>query len=370
MQEFNYNALDAESAMLLRMKEAQRLQNAGRLLIKEGAAQLEEAHARSAMSQSVADGFRASGECDWRYAQIIKRESERLAKAWGATPRLTGNSFFVDETLCGIRTLTTGASVSGAVEFVPTGTPGGSNSLLSWVKVVRPDGERPGNLSVGRFDALPTVTVLATQTSTITEQTPTSSASVLAPSNIGTYITQSRQWVLQTRGGAEAVRRLILTALRTKAMSQLIEGTGTNNEVLGLAVDSNVPGATGTTLTIAHVVAALESVEANAGDGELGWVVTAPAAEILRQRAVISGGEAIMRDNRISGYPVAIVAGTAAHAVFGKFSDLIVMEWTPLELSVNPFANFRADLVGVRGWLSYNAAPLNNASFYAIRSIT
>jgi hypothetical protein len=45
-------------------------------------------------------------------------------------------------------------------------------------------------------------------------------------------------------------------------------------------------------------------------------------------------------------------------------------ERTPLELSVNPFVNFPADVVGVRGWFSYNAAPLNNSSFYAIKSIT
>ena len=369
-EEFNYKAFDAETAMVLRMKEAQRLQNAGRLLLSEGASQLEEAHARATMSQSITDAFRASGECDWNYAPAIKRESERLAKAWGTQSRLTGNSFFVDETLCGARTLTTGGSVSGGVEFVPSGTPGGSNSFLSWVTVVRPDAERPGNLSVARFDSLPTVSVLATQTSAITETNPATSAGVLAPSNTGTYFSASKQWVLQTRGGAEAAKRVSLTALRTKAMSQFIEGSGSNNEVLGLGVDTNIPGAAGTTLTVAHVVAALESVEANAGDGELGWVVTAPAAKILRQRAVISGGEAIMRDNKIAGYPAVVVAGTAAHAVFGKFSDLIVVEWTPLEMSISPFANFRADLVGVRGWFSYNAVPLSNSSFYAIRSIT
>jgi hypothetical protein len=56
--------------------------------------------------------------------------------------------------------------------------------------------------------------------------------------------------------------------------------------------------------------------------------------------------------------------------VFGRWSDLIVHEWSPLELAVNPFAIFRADVIGVRGWFSFNAAPLVNGSFYKISSIT
>jgi hypothetical protein len=50
----------------------------------------------------------------------------------------------------------------------------------------------------------------------------------------------------------------------------------------------------------------------------------------------------------------------SAHAVFGRWSDLVVHEWTPLELAVNPFAIFRADVIGARGWFSFNSAPLVN----------
>ena len=71
----------------------------------------------------------------------------------------------------------------------------------------------------------------------------------------------------------------------------------------------------------------------------------------LRVRPVTADGtEPIMKDNRIGGYPVIVIGGTtAAHAVLGKWADLIVHEWTPLELAVNPFAIFRADQIGVRG---------------------
>jgi hypothetical protein len=197
------------------------------------------------------------------------------------------------------------------------------------------------------------------------------SASVLPPCNLATYAPASKKWALQTRGGADALKRLIASALRTTGQVQIIEGSGADGQVNGLVTDSAVPGAAGTTLAMTHIVAALEAVEAGAGDGALAWVVTAAAAMVLRSREVISGGAAIMTDNRIGGYPVIVIGGTtSAHAVFGKWSDLVVHEWSPLELAVNPFAVFPADVLGVRGWFSFNAAPLVNGSFHKISDIT
>jgi hypothetical protein len=136
--------------------------------------------------------------------------------------------------------------------------------------------------------------------------------------------------------------------------------------------DSSVPGAAGTTLAMSHITTALDAVEAGAGDGALAWVVTSAAAKILRVRPVTASGTVpIMADGRIGGYPVIVIGGTtSAHAVLGRWSDLVVYEWTPLELAVNLFAVFRADVLGVRGWFSFNAAPMVNSSFYKISNIT
>ena len=132
-----------------------------------------------------------------------------------------------------------------------------------------------------------------------------------------------------------------------------------------------MPGAAGTTVAWAGICTAMQAVEDGAGDGELAWVVTAPAAVILRQRPQIAGGEAILRDGRIGGYRVIVIGGTSsAHAVFGKWSDLIICEWSPLELATNPFALFQASIIGIRAWLSFNFAPSVYSSFYALKSIT
>jgi len=49
---------------------------------------------------------------------------------------------------------------------------------------------------------------------------------------------------------------------------------------------------------------------------------------------------------------------------------LLIHEWQPVEIQVNPFAIFRAGILGTRGWLSFNSAPLVAASFYALKSLT
>ena len=57
-----------------------------------------------------------------------------------------------------------------------------------------------------------------------------------------------------------------------------------------------------------------------------------------------------------------MTAGANATAAFGRWSDMLVYEWQPLEIAVNPFAQFPQAIIGTRGWIAFNAAP--PARFY------
>ena len=143
--------------------------------------------------------------------------------------------------------------------------------------------------------------------------------------------------------------------------------------MLGLAADSAISNSSGTTIAWTTICTVMDLIEKAAGDGALTWVVTSAAAKILRQRAVVgSAGPAILDgDNRIGGYPCIVIGGTAsATAIFGRWQDLIVYQWLPLEIAVNPFASFQQGIIGVRGWASFNAAPLVTGSFATITGIT
>jgi hypothetical protein len=49
---------------------------------------------------------------------------------------------------------------------------------------------------------------------------------------------------------------------------------------------------------------------------------------------------------------------------------LIVYQWQPVEISTNPFAQFQQAIIGVRGWVSFNAGPQVTGSFSTITGIT
>lgn len=321
---------------------------------------------------SLARLLRVSGDLDMSAAPVEVAQSNALATAYNRQPRMQ-NSFFLPTGLT--RDLVVGTSSSGgylvsSANELQIGVPGGSNSLLSRCTVVRP-AANTGAQRIGKFSALPTVSILASESTSISEVSPTVTQSLMVPTHGSVYVEQSRQLVLQSEGGAQALVNLATNALRTAAGVQVLDGAGSSGEVTGLTNDSAVTKAAGTSIAWAGIATALEHVEKSAGDGELAWAVTAPAATILRQRAQISGGEAILRDNRIAGYPVVVLGGTtAAHAVFGRWSDYLIYEWSPLEIAVNPFAGFQSAIIGVRGWLAFSGAPIVASSFYVIEDLT
>lgn len=317
--------------------------------------------------------MRASGEDDPGVAPAERRTSDELAARYGRTGRHP-NSYFAPVGLVHrdltVATGTAAGALVSPAEELRIGVPGRSNSFLGLCSVIRP-GINTGAQRVGRFDALPTTYILDAESTAITEESPTTSQTLVTPTHATAYLESSRQLVLQSEGGARAMANLLTNAVKTRAQQQILEGAGSNGEVLGLTADTAIATSSGTTLAWSTVATVMETVEKAAGDGALAWVVTAPAAKILRQRAIIAGGSAVLDEGKIGGYPCIVVGGTTnAHATFGRWSDMIVYEWSPLEVAVNPFANFKSAIIGVRCWLAFGAAPLVNTSFATITSIT
>lgn len=369
--------MDTQTQFVTDMNAVMREKRGAEMLYRDGMARYSAALQREqelrAGEHGILSALAASGECDWQRAPMAKAISDRLAAQYGRTPR-TFNGFFVG---AGLQSRTLTASATTGSYDVETAHPlsieaaRGANSFLNLCTLARPGAN--GNVMMGKMSTAPTVTVM--QTEAVTQAAavvPTTTQSLLAPTGHTTYIEESRPFVLQTGGlGATAIESLILAALRTQVQVQILNGSGSNGQVLGLCNDATVATTNGGTLTWAMVAGAMETVEAGAGDAELAWVVTAGAATIMRQRAQISGGDAILKDGRIGGYRCIVVGGTTAKvAVFGRWVDLMLYEWAPIELAVHPFANFQAGIIGVRGWATFNAAPKVAGSFATITGIT
>jgi HK97 family phage major capsid protein len=334
-----------------------------------------EAMAKAEKRFSYRRAFLACGAGSWDdIAPDERLFSDGICKEFGVQTR-HAYSFFTPLRLQRDMTVATSSAggylVSPAVE-ARLGVPGASNSVFDLCTIIRPSGtSRSGTQRVGKFTALPTVTTLASESATISEVSPVTAQSLLSPCHTTTYIEESRQFALQSEGGAQAIAQMETNALRTDAGAKLLVGSGSAGEPLGLLNDTTVSTTSGTTLTMAAIATTMETVEKSAGDGALTWIVTSAAAKILRQRAVISGGAAILADAKIGGYSARIIGGTTdAVAAFGKWSDLLIFEWAPIEIAINPFAQFQQAIIGVRGWLAWNFAPLVASSFATISAIT
>jgi len=368
--------MDRITEMATALNEVARTRRGAELLRRESVTAFEAAMAREAELRQSEDGIAsaldASGHGDWTRAPHARAISDRLAARYGRQPR-TFNSFFIEAGLT--RALNT-ATATGAAELVGIAAPIAievarpANSILDLCSVVTPGPN--GDVMIGKLSTAPTVTIMATEAATAGDESPAATQSLLGPVNLTCHVTESRQWALQTGPmGANAIRDLLVGALRTQAQVQILTGSGSNGQVLGLCNDSTIATDTGGTLAFAKVAAAMEDVEAGAGDGELAWVCTAAAAKVLRAREIAAGSGPILHDGRIGGYRCIVVGGTTdAVAVFGRWRDLLVFEWSPIEVAVNPFANFQAQRIGVRGWLTFNAAPKVAGSFSTITAIT
>jgi HK97 family phage major capsid protein len=370
--------MDPVSKFSLAVGEAGQHRAAAELLIAEAAKELQEAERKSVQAQRsgrrMARAFEASGSLDWNEARDVREESTRLSLEWGGIQPRATNGFFINAPLTRTLTVATasaGGYVVGNAEPQAITAAHAANSFLDLCSVVTAQ-MGSGKQLIAKFSTLPAASILATESTQATSVGALAAQAIIGPSSVVAYEEASRQWALSAPGGADTLATLLLNSVHTKIGQQIIEGSGSNAEFTGLVNDASVANAAGTTLAMSHVAAALESVEKQAGGGALAWIVTAPAATIMRQRGVVAtGSPAILSDLRIGGYPAFVVGGTTnAHAVFGRWADLLVYQWAPIEVAVNPFANFQAGIIGVRAWASVNAAPLVSGSFYVIKSIT
>ena len=368
--------MDHYTEYKLALTDAARQERAAMLLVKEAAATFEEAHRRQ--REGLREGFSwrtalaASADNRMFDAPAAVARNERIAAEWNITTRVP-NSILLDEPLT--RTMVTSTPSAGgylveAANERPAAAAGDTVGKIFGLMSVATAQGAAGNQMVGRFETLPTVSVLSSETTNITEQSPPTTQSILSPHHLASWSRHSRQLALQSETGAEALARLHINAVRSKALQQILEGTGSGGQIEGLTVNAAVPTAAGTSVDMAKVCTAIESVE-QYGTGPFAWVVSAAAAKLLRQRAVISGGAGILADNRIAGYPVYVTGcTTSAIAVFGSWKDLQVFQWRPIEVASDPYTNFQAQLIGLRAWLTVDAAPMLPKSFYTLTAIT
>lgn len=236
-----------------------------------------------------------------------------------------------------------------------------------------------GNVTLSRQTGGATGYWLATEGTQTTESQQTFTQIALTPKTVAAYTEVSRQLLLQSSPSAEAVVRNDLAATVALALdAAVINGSGVSGQPTGILNTSGVGSVTGTSLAYAGVLEfQSDLLAANSQLVAPGYVTTPAVATTLQGRVKFTNTasplwEGAAGDGTMCGYrAMSSNQMPTATMLFGDWAEIVVGEWGDgLELEVNPFADFRAGIVGVRAMLSADVAIRHPAAFSAATSIT
>nr|MDJ0570266.1 phage major capsid protein [Pleurocapsa sp. MO_192.B19] len=194
------------------------------------------------------------------------------------------------------------------------------------------------------------------------------------PKNVGAYMYVTRSMLLHSSIGMDNfIRRELAIALALGMDKAAIDGTGTNDEPLGIlntgGVNPIIFGANGAEPNWEKLVQFETAIAtANADERTMGWVMNARMRGELKSRQKFAGttGETLWQnamvgsnEGYVNGYragvsnqiPGNLVKGTGTNLnalIFGDFSRLMCAEWGTYELAADPYHKFLAGGVRVR----------------------
>lgn len=221
--------------------------------------------------------------------------------------------------------------------------------------------------------------------SEITESDPTFSQQTFSPHTVGVYCEASRQLILQSSPSvgdvvATDLRRRIKRAVEGAAFS----GPGNSGQPLGLlkmASASGINTASGGSFSLATAVSAMTATaDAMTDDMSPGFAVNRSVAGVLRQRVEVYGAvngvvplwRGPLTWGALADVPAGSTSGLASGTgVFGSWGFEVLMTWSGgLAIEVNPYADFKSGVVGMRGLLVFDVGPVWASAFTTLTGIT
>lgn len=237
-----------------------------------------------------------------------------------------------------------------------------------------------GNVAIPAQTGTATSYWLTDEATDITESQPALGQLLLTPKTAGAYTEISRQLTLQSSPSAEGLVMRDLAAVVSLAVdAAAINGSGASGQPEGVLNVAGIHTASGSTLGYA---ALLETQSDTLGDNALidpaavGYATPPAVAALLMNRVKFASTasplwEGSMLDGQLVGHrAMSSKQVPAATLVFGDWSQMVIAEWGVLELQVNPFANFKAGIIGVRAMYSVDVGIRHPESFCKIESIT
>lgn len=234
-----------------------------------------------------------------------------------------------------------------------------------------------GNFAIPRETAAPTANVLTTEGSSATESTPTLGSVSMTPKTIAAYCELSKQFLDQTgRAGDAYVRRSLAKSIGAKLDQLALNGSGASGEPTGLLNTPGIGSVTGTSLSEAGI----RELQTDIGDAlgpDGGFVTSRATASLLNGRQRFTGSDRTLWEGNlyagsVGGWPAySSPSVPAATLAFGAWSSFVLATWgEAIEVSANPYTDFKARIIGVRAFASFDIGIVRPSAFSVAASIT
>lgn len=252
-----------------------------------------------------------------------------------------------------------------------------NKSVVFNMGAVRLSGLRD-NVTIPKHSATGSTTWLANEAAQLSEVNQTFVQVSLTPKTVGGYTEISRQLLLQSNPSIEGIVSADLATIVALDIDlKALNGSGASGQPTGILNTAGIGSVTGTSLDYADIVEFQTDVFAgNALSGNAGYVTTGAVAGLLKGRVKFTSTaspiwEGRLEEGLVDGYrAMASNQMPSATMIFGDFAQLIVAEWGVLEVEANPYADFKAGIVGVRAIASIDIGVRYPTAFSAASSIT
>lgn len=252
-----------------------------------------------------------------------------------------------------------------------------NRSVLFNMGAVRLSGLRD-NVTIPKQTVAATATWLANEAAAISEVTQTFDQLPLSPKTVGGYTEISRQLMLQSNPAIEGLVSADLAAVVALDIDlKGLNGSGASGQPQGIIGTSGIGSVTGASMDYADVIEFQTDVFAgNALTGNCGFVGTGAVAGVLKGRVKFTNTgmpiwEGRLDEGMVDGYrAMASNQMPTGDLLFGDFGQVIVAEWGVLEVEVNPFADFKAGIIGVRAIASIDIGVRYPTAFSLATSVS
>jgi HK97 family phage major capsid protein len=212
----------------------------------------------------------------------------------------------------------------------------------------------------------------------ITESQQTFVQVALSPKTCGGYTEISRQLLLQSSPGVEAIVNNDLTNVVAIAVDLgALKGTGGAGQPLGITGVSGIGSVTGANFDYGDILEFQTDVAgSNVTPLRPGYVMPSAQAGIAKQKVKFASTaspiwEGSLWDGAIDGMPaMSSEQMSSATILFGDWSQVILAEWGVLTIETNPYADFKAGIIGVRCVYSMDSALRNAGAFSYATSVS